>query len=321
MTAVVELTSTSATELRDAVATWTVPHTVCALEGRVDGATRARTLRHSALVHVRYGGAVVVEAAPAGARFALTLPLGLMSVGRARLADQGIFTSTVLLERTRRTLMVPDPSAGALVVAVDLEHLQRHLAAVLGHEVDTPIDFDPAAGLAPVLPVDYLDGVVRATWGAAATATTLAAGAARVLEEGLLTAVLLGLAHNHSAELATEPADISIVRARQARDWLEAHYAAPVGVLDLARALGVSVRHVQVLFAREHRTTPTGMLTEIRLRHARQLLTETGAEQLSVTDVAHRCGITHLGRFASAYRQRFGEVPSITRARQTVRGI
>lgn len=308
-----EFCSTSTAELRDAVAQWTVPHMVFAREGRVDGSTRALALGHSALVYVRYGGDVLVEATPAGSRFAITLPLGPMTVGHARLADHGVCTSSVLLERTRRTLMVPDPLAGALVVAVDLQHLERHLVSVLGHEVDDPLDLDPGTGICSVLPIGFLDGVVRTTWWGVTGTTLLAAGAARVLEESLLTAVLLGLPHNHSARLAEEPTDRATIRARTARDWLEAHYAEPVGVVDLARALGVSVRHVQVLFAREHHTTPTAMLTGIRLRRAHQLFTESGGQQLTVTEVAHRCGVTHLGRFASAYRRRFGELPSASR--------
>ncbi|WP_207954623.1 helix-turn-helix domain-containing protein [Saccharopolyspora elongata] len=36
----------------------------------------------------------------------------------------------------------------------------------------------------------------------------------------------------------------------------------------------------------------------------------TGAD--SVSDVAHRWGFTHLGRFASSYRKRFGVHPSQT---------
>jgi AraC-like DNA-binding protein len=48
-----------------------------------------------------------------------------------------------------------------------------------------------------------------------------------------------------------------------------------------------------------------------RLREVRRALTERDAP-VTVTDVAVRFGFYELGRFAAAYRQAFGEVPSET---------
>lgn len=63
-----------------------------------------------------------------------------------------------------------------------------------------------------MLPVGFLDGVVRTTWGSGTATTLLAAGAALVLEESLLTAVLLGLTPSHSARLAEEPTDRATIQ-------------------------------------------------------------------------------------------------------------
>jgi AraC-like DNA-binding protein len=297
--------------LRDVVQRLTVPHYVEASGGRLDGLTRSRRLAQTNLVFVRYGAEVVVEAAPAGERFGLTLPLGPMAVGHSRLSDAGrARTSSFVLDRDRRTLMVPDPHAGALVVAVDHERLRRHLCSVLGYELAGAIEFGANPAWEPVLPARYLDAVVTGTWAATSAVVELPATSARMLEQNLLTALLLGLPHTYSSLLSAAPSDVSTLRARDARIWLEEHYAEAVGVGDLARAISLGVRQLQALFAREHHTSPMEMLRDIRLERAHQLLTEGIGQHLSVTDVALRCGFSHLGRFSGSFRDRFGELPS-----------
>lgn len=310
-----DLATQDAGELRDAVQRLTVRHHVEVCGGRVDGLTRSRRLNGTNLVFVRYGAEVVVEAAPAGERFGLTLPLGPMTVGSARLADRGTRTDSFVLTRERRTLMQPDPHAGAIVVAADGELLRQHLCGVLGYEVDGPVLFSADPDERSVLPRSYLDAVLTGTWAAASSPVVLSVSAARLLEESLLTALLLALPHNSSALLRNAPVDRSTVRAREARDWLEEHYAEPVEVTQVARAVGLGVRQLQVVFAQEHHLSPMEVLREIRLDHARRLLAEGADHPLSVTEVAGRCGFGNLGRFASAYRARHGERPSETLAR------
>lgn len=269
---------------------------VVASGGRLDGLTRSRRLVQTNVVFVRYGAEVVVEAAPAGERFGLTLPLGPMALGHARLSDAGARTSSFVLDRDRRTLMVPDPHAGALVVAVDHERLRRHLCSVLGYELAGAIEFGADPAWEPLLPARYLDAVVTATWAATSAVVELPATSARMLKHNLLTALLLGLPHTYSSLLSAAPADVSTLRARDARTWLEEHYAEAVGVSGLARAISLSVRQLQALFAREHHASPIEMLRDIRLERAHQLLTEGIGQQLSVTEVALRGGFSHLGR-------------------------
>ena len=48
-----------------------------------------------------------------------------------------------------------------------------------------------------------------------------------------------------------------------------------------------------------------------QLRNAGEL-TRADPWQVTVSEVAYRWGFTHLGRFAGAYRERFGETPSQT---------
>ncbi|WP_429861090.1 helix-turn-helix domain-containing protein, partial [Burkholderia cenocepacia] len=51
------------------------------------------------------------------------------------------------------------------------------------------------------------------------------------------------------------------------------------------------------------------LLRAPRLDHARELLRGSTSER-RIADIALDCGFTHLGRFAIAYREKFGESPS-----------
>jgi transcriptional regulator GlxA family with amidase domain len=53
-------------------------------------------------------------------------------------------------------------------------------------------------------------------------------------------------------------------------------------------------------------------LREVRLRRAREVLQAADRDASTVRAVAGGLGIMHMGRFAAAYRDAFGETPSQT---------
>lgn len=85
---------------------------------------------------------------------------------------------------------------------------------------------------------------------------------------------------------------------------------APLPLEVLAAAAGLSIRGLQNAFARELRTTPMKYLRALRLDGARRELED--GEATSVAAVARDWQFQHLGRFASAYGERFDERPSAT---------
>lgn len=78
---------------------------------------------------------------------------------------------------------------------------------------------------------------------------------------------------------------------------------------DMARQAGVSGRRLQQGFHEHVGMTPIAYLRRVRLERAHRDLLEGGS---SVADTAYRWGFNNLGRFARAYRERFGEAPSET---------
>jgi transcriptional regulator GlxA family with amidase domain len=86
----------------------------------------------------------------------------------------------------------------------------------------------------------------------------------------------------------------------------------PYTVGRLAELAGVSTRSLQEGFRRYKGTSPMAYLREVRLARAHEDLRRMDHPATSVSDVAHRWGFLHLGRFAADYRAKYGVSPSQT---------
>jgi AraC-like DNA-binding protein len=102
----------------------------------------------------------------------------------------------------------------------------------------------------------------------------------------------------------------ALSRVEAMENYVRRHLAAPVSLADLALAAGVSPRTLQDICLTHRGATPMEVLRGIRLDAVRARLLEE--EGTNVTEVAFRFGFSHLGRFATYYRDRFGELPSVT---------
>lgn len=98
---------------------------------------------------------------------------------------------------------------------------------------------------------------------------------------------------------------------KRVTDALEQDPARPWAVHEMAQISGVSVRRLQEAFAEHLGRSPTTYLREVRLDRAQADLRH-GDPRQSVADVALRWGFGHIGRFATAYRQRYGVSPTTT---------
>lgn len=81
---------------------------------------------------------------------------------------------------------------------------------------------------------------------------------------------------------------------------------------DVARALGVSRRTVQLAFSEYFGVSFRTLHHAARLHRAHAMIRAQGLE-LSVTQIATRCGFAHLGRFSRYYHRMFGRLPRETR--------
>jgi AraC-like DNA-binding protein len=111
--------------------------------------------------------------------------------------------------------------------------------------------------------------------------------------------------------IPNSPVPVSLSRVRAAEDYMRDHAEEPLTIAEIAHAVGVGPRALQGAFRATYDATPRQVLAEIRLEKARARLMAPGEER-TVTDAALASGFAHFGRFAAAYRERYGELPSET---------
>ena len=96
----------------------------------------------------------------------------------------------------------------------------------------------------------------------------------------------------------------SLYRAVQ---WIEQNFTDPDCLSQTVEAAGTSARQLQRLFRIHLGLRPIQYLAEIRLNHARALLSQT---ELPVQHVALTCGYNSVSTFSKMFRERFGVSPS-----------
>jgi transcriptional regulator GlxA family with amidase domain len=132
------------------------------------------------------------------------------------------------------------------------------------------------------------------------------------LVESLIGGLLVAVDHPYREEAMRPERSWRPRPLRRAVDAMEADPAHPFSVVELAGLAGVSVRTLQAVFSRHFGLAPMAYLRELRLTRAHEELRQARPGRTTVALVAHRWGFSHLGRFAAAYRERYGVAPSGT---------
>jgi AraC-like DNA-binding protein len=206
--------------------------------------------------------------------------------------------------------------AAEIELKIERPALEAELDALLGRPVDGPIDLAPAITLAAG-PGRGWGRTVRLMHDELGRPETLLHEPliAERIRHAVLSGLLFSVPHRYREEL-TAPARAGAPRAiRRVVDAIHDEPERPYSVADLAGVAGTSVRSLQEGFRRHVGCAPTAYLQQVRLERVEAELREADPADVTVAAVAHRWGFAHLGRFASAYRARFGESPS-----QTLRG-
>lgn len=102
---------------------------------------------------------------------------------------------------------------------------------------------------------------------------------------------------------------------QQARDWIEAHRAEPFRVTDLAAALYVAPRTLQIAFREELGHPPLVEARRLRFRALRQALLNPRAPRRCLEALFESLGLPDSYLTRRQYRQWCGETPDETRAR------
>jgi AraC-like DNA-binding protein len=100
--------------------------------------------------------------------------------------------------------------------------------------------------------------------------------------------------------------------------FLATHCHQPLRMRKLCAAIRASERTLRVSCAEFLGMCPHQYIQLRRLKMVRTALRRADHTTTSVSGLARRYGFTELGRFASIYRNVFGEMPSITLRRDTL---
>jgi AraC family ethanolamine operon transcriptional activator len=106
--------------------------------------------------------------------------------------------------------------------------------------------------------------------------------------------------------------------ARNAADLMHDLCKEEISITDLCEATGANRRTLHLGFMELYGIPPMKYLRALRLCKVRREILRSDNPNLKVTDAAMAWGFNHLGRFAGAYREFFGELPSKAIARPCV---
>ena len=284
-------------------------------QARVDAQLNAASLGVVTVGYARYEAAVHLTTDELVSSYHVNIPL----TGRTRSTCGG---QEVISSPTRAAVFSPgkhvavdwERDCAQLAVKLERRALEQHLERLLGRPVRHPIRFDLGMDLTTGLAASWLAAVrwlvseFERSDGIVAQPVVAAH-----LENVLLTGLLLAQRHDHSDSLAAPQAAVRPGTVKRAVDIIEARADEPLTVAELASAVGRSVRSLEAGFQRYVGMSPMSYLRQVRLaRVHHDLLAADLAAGVTVTEVATRWGFTHLGRFAAAYQERYGEPPSQT---------
>jgi len=266
--------------------------------------------------YVAYGGSVSIDPGCLERFFLLQLPLrggALVSTSARDIATApGVVAS--LLSPTMPTRMVWQNDCAQLILLIERKLIEQRAAALAGGAVRA-VEFDPVIDLgapaAQALQAQML-GLVNLAEGLGAK-RNLSPAAAANWREALLDDLLTGQRHGLSQAIQTFAGESeALPRAlRRARDCLVAHAADPLDLAQLADAAGIGIRALQLGFQRHFGMSISQMLLDCRLAELNARLVAAPPDA-RIIDIAFDLGFTHVSRMAGAYRQKFGETPSVT---------
>lgn len=130
------------------------------------------------------------------------------------------------------------------------------------------------------------------------------------LEERLISHLSFAAADLADEFIKNQMADAALMEARRILVEEALSQGEVPRVSELAGRLGVSVRLLHHVFRNRMGVAPRSYAQSLRLSLARGDLRAAKVGEVTVAEVAAKWGFWHLGRFASTYRARFGELPS-----------
>ncbi|MGO4523904.1 AraC family transcriptional regulator [Microvirga sp. 2MCAF35] len=207
-----------------------------------------------------------------------------------------------------------DQSTEIKVFLTERPKIAECCAKLLGHDIPGFVDFnvasdlETAAGRSWLRLLSYAETELSDPYSFVRHSPV----AWHQFEQQLLTGFLLSQQHEYTQALLAPQAAAVPFYVKRAEAYIEAHFAEPLSLADIAAQAGVSARSLQGGFQSFRHMTPMMFLRSVRLHRAHEALRAADPALMTVTQVALACGFRHVGEFGTAYRRVFGITPSQT---------
>lgn len=305
--------TTDLDEARELVGRIFCPH-------RLETIGRGRfNLRHNhvrgdriSLNYLEYGAKTMIAPGQLESFYLLQIPLeGGAAISNGTDRYYSHTKRAALLNPHRETTMIWEQGCRQILVQIERSAMQDYLVRHLGLDPETPVDFRGGIDLESA-PGARLCRLVTHLVTEAETATqprsTLMG---RHFESAILGGIADSFHHSLPGGLPAAPGTIMPAMVRRAEAFMRANLDQPLRLRDIAQAAGISERSLYNGFHRSYDTGPMRFLYQLRLQQIHADLLK-GLPGETVTEIAHRWGITHLGRLSQNYHDQFGCQPSKT---------
>ena len=276
--------------------------------GKVDSFLRHVRLGEVSLFMLRYGAAVHIAPGELSRFMLFQVPLqggARITVGNTQVS--ACPNTGVLISPTLPLKLDWDEGCEQLLLKIPRERVEASCSALLGHQVEEPVVFSPRFELDTAQGRSWQHQIAALLAGFHSPGQLAPGQWARAQEEGLIQHLLLSHQHNYSEKLQ-QRSETPRRNVRAAEDYIRTHLQEPLDLAGIAQACGSSVRGLCAAFKQQHNLSPMAYVREQRMAQAHAEL-QRAAPGTRVTDVALRWGFTHLGRFCTNYRQRYGRTP------------
>jgi AraC-like DNA-binding protein len=297
-----------------------LPHHLQVLERSAPLQMKLNTLRMGCLTagYLRYGPEVGMRTSQAGHYH---VNIALTGAVRSRCGRRDEVDSA----RSQAAVFMPGDAAdilwGAgsaqLCIMLARDRVDRELEGLLGRPLDRALEFDVGMNLTTSAAAAWMHTLELVEREASRSDGLLRFPlAAAHLESLVVHGLLLAQPHNYSDALAAGATPRRPRAVRKALELIQEQPDRPWSTAGLAARVGVSARTLQEGFASTIGVPPMMHLRAIRLDRIHAELSTAEPGSVNVGTVAARWGFVHGGRFAAAYRRRFGCTPV-----ETARGV
>ncbi|KOS55639.1 AraC family transcriptional regulator [Rhodococcus rhodochrous] len=284
------------------------PHTLTPLARGSEPHVNVRSLQLGPLrlARIGWGAEVAVDSDHPGA-YAVNIPLSghIESVAAGREVSSAQGQASVFRPDTAARITRWTEDCEIVGVKLDRDYLDREMHRILGRpDLGLPdqVDLTSEAGQSWMALLQSVVEQLRADEGLWRNPLV-----ADQLSGALTSAFVLAVMPNAGAGTAARPRIV-----KRVLDRIHEDPAQPWTTADMADLAGVSVRRLQEGFREYLGVCPRDYLLDLRLERIHEELAAGDPATTSVTDVALRWGMTHTGRFAAAYRRKYGVAPSAT---------